>query len=143
MTNELTAYEPRDIGELRSFAQEVCATDLVPQNYRRKPADAMVAMMYGKETAGLGPLTSLQYVAVINGRPAFYSDAVPGIAFNKGLIIDMEEFFEGKPYEDDFKAVCIVTRPGGRRLSRNSALPTPNWPDYGARQDRGNSTPSE
>ena len=118
----LTAYEPRDIGELRSFAQEVCATDLVPQNYRRKPADAMVAMMYGKETAGVGPLTSLQYVAVINGRPAFYSDAVPGIAFNKGLIIDMEEFFEGKPYEDDFKAVCIVTRPGGRKVKQEFSV---------------------
>jgi hypothetical protein len=122
MTSELTAYEPRDLGELRSFAQEVCATDLVPQNYRRKPADAMVAMMYGKETAGLGPLSSLNYVAVINGRPAFYSDAVPGIAFNKRLISDMEESFEGKPYEDNFMAVCVVTRASGTKVTQRFSV---------------------
>lgn len=122
MTNELTSYEPRNLGELETFSLKVCATDLVPQNYRRKPQDALVAMMYGKETAGLGPLASLNYVAVINGRPAFYGDSVAGIAFNKKLIVDMEESFEGKPYDDDFTAVCVVTRPSGTMVTQRFSV---------------------
>lgn len=118
----LTAYEPQNIGELRQFAQEVTATALVPQAYRNKPADAMVAMMFGKETAGLGPLTSLQYVAVINGRPAYYSDALPGIAFNKRLVADMEEKLEGEPGKDSWTAVCIVTRPSGTKVTQRFSV---------------------
>lgn len=122
MSNEVTAYEPRNIGELETFANRVVRTQLVPQAYRNRPDDAMVAMMYGKETAGLGPLASLQFVAVINGRPAFYGDALPGIAFNKGMIVDMEESFEGKPYDEDFTAVCIVTRPSGSKVTQRFSV---------------------
>lgn len=121
-STELTTYEPRDLGELRQFSQEVTATALVPQHYRNKPADAMVAMMFGREVAGLGPLISLNCIAVINGRPAFYGDAVPGIALNKGLITDMEESFEGKPYDDDFTAVCIVTRQSGTKVTQRFSV---------------------
>ena len=118
----LTAYEPRDLGELRQFAQEVTATQLVPEKYRGKPADAMVAMMYGKETANLGPLASLQYVAVINGRPAFYGDALPGIAFNKGLVVDMEETLEGEPLSAGWTAVCVVTRASGTKVTQRFSV---------------------
>ena len=118
----LTAYEPRDLGELRQFAQEVTATQLVPEKYRGKPADAMVAMMYGKETANLGPLASLQYVAVINGRPAFYGDALPGIAFNKGLVVDMEETLEGEPMSLGWTAICVVTRANGTKVTQRFSV---------------------
>lgn len=117
MTNDLTVYEPRNFGELEAFANRVVRTNLVPQAYRNKPDDAMVAMMFGKETGGLGPLTSLQFIAVINGRPGYYSDAVPGVALNKGLITDIEEYAEGTPYEDDYKRVCIVTKANGKKVT--------------------------
>ena len=122
MSTELTAYEPRNLGELEQFAGRVTRTGLVPTAYKNKPDDAMVAMMYGKECAGLGPLISLQSIAVINGKPAFYGDAMPGIAFNKGMIRDMEESFEGKPYDDDFAAVCIVTRPSGTKVTQRFSV---------------------
>ena len=94
----------------------ITKTNLVPTAYRNKPDDAMVAIIFGHETGGLGPLTSLQFIAVINGRPGYYSDAVPGIAINKGLIIDIEEFQDGTPYQDDFKHVVIVTKANGRKV---------------------------
>ena len=74
----------------------------------------MVAIMFGLESAGLGPLTSLQFVAVINGRPGYYSATQFRIALNKGLITDIEEFTEGKPFDDDYKHVVIVTKPTAR-----------------------------
>ena len=122
MSNDLAIYEPQNLTELRDFCALVTKTQLVPAAYQGKQDDAMVAIMYGKETAGLGPLTSLQYVAVISGKPAFYSDALPGIAFNKRLITDMEESFEGKPYDDDFTAVCVVTRQSGSKVTQRFSV---------------------
>lgn len=122
MSKELALYEPQSLAELKDFTNLVTATQLVPQAYRNKPTDAMVAIMYGRETAGLGPLVSLQSVAVINGKPAFFGDALPGIAFNKRLIIDMEESFEGTPYEESFAAVCVVTRPSGSKVTQRFSV---------------------
>lgn len=115
MSNDLTVYEPRNFGELEAFANRVVRTQLVPQAYRNKPDDAMVAMMFGKETGGLGPLTSLQFIAVINGRPGYYSDAVPGVALNKGLITDIEILEEGAPFQDDYRKVVVITKANGNK----------------------------
>lgn len=122
MSNEVTIYEPRNLQELREFVGEVSASALLPAQYRGKPIDAMVAMMFGKEVAGLGPLTSLNFVAVINGKPSFFGDAVAGIAMAKGQITDMEEYFEGTPGELDWTAVCVVTRPSGSKVTQRFSV---------------------
>lgn len=122
MSTDMTVYEPRDLRELETFAGRICRSGLVPQAYRNKPDDAIVAAMYGKECAGLGPMVSLQSIAVINGKPAFYGDALPGIAFNKGMITDMEESFAGVEFADDFAAICIVTRPSGSKVTQRFSV---------------------
>lgn len=122
MSREMSIYEPRDLRELEGFITRICHSSVVPTAYRGKPNDAIVAAMYGKECAGLGPMISLQSIAVINGKPAFYGDALPGIAFNKGMIVDMDESFEGKPYDEDFTAVCIVTRPSGSKVTQRFSV---------------------
>lgn len=113
---EIVTYEPKNLGELKSFCDLITKTNLVPTAYKGKPEDAMVAIMFGKETGNLGPLTSLQFIAVINGRPGYYSDAVPGVALNKGMILDIEEFEEGQPYEDTYKRVCVLTKANGNKV---------------------------
>ena len=115
MTTDMTLYQPKNLTELKEFCQMITKTNLVPTAYRNKHEDAMVAIMFGYETGQLGPLASLQFVAVINGRPGYYSDAVPGIALNKGLITDIEEFTEGNPYDDDFKHVVQITKRNGKK----------------------------
>ena len=115
MTTDMTLYQPKNLTELKEFCQMITKTNLVPVAYRNKPEDAMVAIMFGSETGQLGPLASLQFVAVINGRPGYYSDAVPGIALNKGLITDIEEFTEGNPYDDDFRHVVQITKRNGKK----------------------------
>lgn len=114
MTNNtaVAPYEPKSFGELESFCKRITNTGMVPQAYRGKPDEAAVAIVFGKEI-GLPAMTSLQFVAVINGRPGIYGDALPGLAMNKGLIADMREHFEGEPFQDGFCAVCQVARPNG------------------------------
>jgi hypothetical protein len=77
--------------------------------------------MYGQEI-GLPPMTSLQMVAVINGRPGVYGDALPGLAMSKRLIRDMQEHFEGEPGKDDYTAVCDVTRPNGTVVTQRFSV---------------------
>lgn len=108
--NALRPYEPKTFGELEAFTKRICSSAMVPPAYRGKPDDAAVAIIYGREV-GLPPMTSLQFIAVINGRPSIYGDALPGIALNKGLITDMQEHLEGEG--EAMMAVCEVTRPSG------------------------------
>ena len=68
------------------------------------------------------PLTSLQFIAVINGRPGFYSDAMAGIALRKGFILDFREHFEGKEFDEDFTAICVVTRANGTEVTQRFSV---------------------
>lgn len=121
MSNGLVSYQPNSFGELETFCKRICGTGMVPQAYRNKPDDAAVAVMFGNEI-GLPPMTSLQFVAVINGRPGIYGDAMPGLAMNKGLIADMQERFEGEPFLDDYAAACTVTRPNGTMVTQRFSV---------------------
>lgn len=51
------------------FAKQVGPAAFVPEAYRGKTAEITAAVMYGHEL-GLGPMTSLQQISVVKGRPA-------------------------------------------------------------------------
>ncbi|CAB0738217.1 hypothetical protein FRC0095_01517 [Corynebacterium diphtheriae] len=51
-----------------SIAQAMCATQMVPKSYFRKPEEGAAAIMYGAEL-GLNAMQSLQQIMVINGKP--------------------------------------------------------------------------
>lgn len=50
------------------LAERICRSALIPAAYRGKPADAAIAMLYGAEI-GIPPMTALQRVVVISGKP--------------------------------------------------------------------------
>lgn len=93
------------------FAEYIQKSSLVPDAYRGKPADIVIAMQYGMEL-GLSEMQSLQSVAVINGRPSIWGDAVPAVAMSHP---DFEDINDPEPEGADpekWKAVCTVTRRG-------------------------------
>jgi hypothetical protein len=102
-----TGIEIRNLGELKMFAELVCATDFVPRG--TTVPKAMVAIQYGYEV-GLTPMQALQNVSVINGKPSVWGDAMPGLVMASGLLEDIHEDFQGTG--DDFSAVCTVKRRG-------------------------------
>lgn len=97
--------------QMMRFARTLAASDLVPKDYRGNLANVLVGMQYGFEI-GLSPLQAVQNIAVIGNRPSLWGDAIPALIQASGELEDMREFFEGKPYEDDFRAVCIIKRKG-------------------------------
>lgn len=87
------------------FCEKIAGTSLVPQNFRGKPNDILVAIQMGKEV-GLEPMQSLQSISVINGKPAMYGDSLLALCRKHPDFEDMIEV------GDDKKATCTIKRKG-------------------------------
>lgn len=75
------------------------------------PEVALIRLQAGMEL-GLSPIWSITNVMVVNGRPSVWGDALLGIVQSKPDCEDVIETMEGKPLDDDYKAVCEVHRKG-------------------------------
>lgn len=75
------------------------------------PAAIVVAVAMGARL-GLDPFSSIHGIAVINGRPSIYGDAMLAVCQNHPAWDDFAEEWTGKQYDDDFTASCSVMRKG-------------------------------
>ena len=102
---------PASFSELVQFAQMAAKSQLVPKEYRNQPEDIMLAVQLGSEV-GLRPMQALQNIAVINGRPAVWGDALPGLCKASPVYHDIIETWEHEQDLDLLTAVCIAKRHG-------------------------------
>lgn len=70
---------PQTFEQALTFANYLADSDLVPKDFKSKPGNCLIAMQWGSEL-GLKPLQALQNLAIINGRPALWGDAVIALA---------------------------------------------------------------
>ena len=66
---------PQTFEQALTFCNYLADSDLVPKDFRGKPGNCLIAMQWGSEL-GLKPLQALQNLAIINGRPSLWGDAV-------------------------------------------------------------------
>lgn len=99
------SLSPRNLEEAMKLADMICNTDIVPKNYRGKPGDTLVAMMLGSEV-GLNPLQSLSNIAVINGRPSIWGDAMLALCQKNPHFVSITETFD----DATMTATCTVKR---------------------------------
>lgn len=66
---------PRSLEEALKFADYLADSELVPKDFKGKPGNVLVAIQWGMEL-GLKPMQAMQNIAVINGRPSVWGDAV-------------------------------------------------------------------
>jgi hypothetical protein len=90
------------------IAKAVATSGLAPRDLK-SPEQVFVAMAHGLEI-GLPPMQALQRIAVINGRPTIWGDALIGLVRASGLSESIAESFDGKEGTDDFRAVCVEKR---------------------------------
>jgi hypothetical protein len=119
-----------NIVEAIKFAEYIAKSDLVPQAYRNKPADIVIAMQMGMEL-GFSALQALQTIAVINGKPGIYGDGIPALIIGQP---ECEDFHEQEPEGADDKqwvATCTIRRRGKspvvRRFSYDDAKKAGLW----------------
>ena len=101
--------EPSNFQEATQMAEMLANSAMVPKHYQGKSQDTLVAMMMGSEL-GLNPIQSLQNIAVINGKPSIYGDALVALVQNHPTFGGIEEWFD----DQAMTAHCRVWRKGGK-----------------------------
>ena len=96
---------PNSLQEAMQIADLLAGSDIVPKDYQRKPGNILVAMQRGAEI-GLQPLQAMQNIAVINGRPSIWGDAMLALVRSSGLL----DFIREEVSEDGQKATVTVKR---------------------------------
>src|SRR5262245_52220553 len=106
---------PQTAEQAQHLARLMASSDLVPKDFRDRPANVLLAVQLGLEL-GLNPMQAVQNIAVINGRPVVWGDALLGIVQKSGLLQNINEEITGEG--DDMEARCVVKRKGSKSITR-------------------------
>lgn len=127
MSNELTAGKkdsllaPNNFDHYFRIARMMAASEMVPKAYKDKPQDVLIAMDMGA-SLGLGPLQAIQNIAVINGKPCLWGDAMLAVCAGRA---DFENIREEPILDEKGKTVgyvCTVTRRGRTPASHSFSI---------------------
>lgn len=81
--------------EIERFAEKAAHSGMVPKDYVGRPDAIVIAVQMGSEL-GLAPMQSLQNIAVVNGRPSVWGDAMPGLCRASGVCRSIREWQTGE-----------------------------------------------
>lgn len=100
---------PKSTAEAMELAETLASSQLIPKAFQQRPGDVFVAMMWS-HSLGIPIVQGLQGIAVINGKPSLYGDALLAVCMGSGQMADIEETVTGSA--DNLTATCKVTRRG-------------------------------
>lgn len=114
MSNQLqlskgTSFIPTTIEDAQKIVGSICNSSLVPQSYRGKSGEALAAVIYGAEL-GLSPFQAMQSIAMINGKPSLYGDALLALVQSHPMYESIQESIENT--DEGLTAVCTIKRKG-------------------------------
>lgn len=93
------------IQDALACAEIIAKSSFCPKGMSGKPGDIVVALQMGQEL-GLKPMQALQNIAVINGRPSLWGDAMLAVC----RLSPEFEFIKEEYLEKEKAYVCIVKR---------------------------------
>lgn len=88
-------------------AQMLSKTDLVPDNYKGKPENCLIAIDVANRT-NLSPLMVMQNLTIVKGRPAWNGQSSIALVNGCGRFTPIEFVFSGE--DDNFGCVAQSTR---------------------------------
>tara|TARA_R110002167_G_scaffold992_2_gene4351 strand:- start:239 stop:1228 length:990 start_codon:yes stop_codon:yes gene_type:complete len=94
---------PSNFKEAMEFSEMLANSQMVPQNFRGKPNDIIVAVQWASEV-GLSAMSALQGMAVINGKPSMYGDTL------LALVTGHPQYAGHKEWLDGEEAHCLIKR---------------------------------
>jgi hypothetical protein len=123
----MQAMTPTTMKEAIDLAEFLAASDFVPKGLKGKPSNVLLCMQIAAQFE-MSLLSALQNVAVINGKPSMYGDALLGVVRASPLCISVHESFD----EDTMTAQCTTVRRGEeapitRRFSQHNAEQAKLW----------------
>jgi hypothetical protein len=84
---------PKNLQDGMELAKVIANSDLAPKDYRGKPENVLIAVQMGLEV-GLAPMQAIQNIAVINGRPCLWGDAMLALVQTSGKLEWIKEWAE-------------------------------------------------
>jgi hypothetical protein len=109
------SLSPRNLAEAMEYAKIIASSDMVPKDYINKPGNVLVAVQTGAEV-GLKPMQSLQGIAVINGRPAIWGDAM------WALVVSHPEFDGFRDENTDTQSTVWLKRRNQGEIMRSFSI---------------------
>ena len=109
------ALIPRDLAQAIDYAKMIAYSGMVPKQYEGNTGAVLVGIQMGAEL-GLPPLAALQNIAVINGRPSLWGDAVLAVVVSQPDCLGVVET-EGEGW-----AKCLVRRRGRPDVERTFTI---------------------
>lgn len=110
LTTNRQGFAPATVTEAIQFSEMLANSNMVPKQYMGKPQDIMVCIQWGMEM-GLAPMQALQNIAVINGKPSVYGDAMMALVQASPVCEGVEESIEDEQTANPV-AVCVARRKG-------------------------------
>jgi hypothetical protein len=114
-TTNQRGFAPATLTEAVTFSEMLSNSNMVPKAYQGKPQDILVCVQWGYEM-GLAPMQALQNIAVINGKPSVYGDAMMALVQASPVCEDVEEYFENEGTPNPV-AVCVAKRKGRKPVT--------------------------
>ena len=135
--NELTIQDNNDgflvtntLQEALQVADIIAKSSFCPKQFIGKPGDILVCMQMGKEV-GLKPMQALQNIAVINGKPSLWGDAMLAVCRQASNFEYVDETFD----ETTMTATCKAKRHNEpevvRTFSKDDAVKANLWGKQG------------
>ena len=109
VADQSNVFTPKNINEAMQMAEAMARSSIIPRDFQGNPGNILVAMQWGSEL-GMAPLQAMQNVAVINGRPCLWGDALIAIVRNSPMCEYVKESIEGSG--ENMIARCIAKRRG-------------------------------
>ena len=106
---------PQNFEQALTFSQYLADSDLVPKDFKGRPGNCLIAIQWGAEL-GLKPLQAMQNLAIINGRPSLWGDAVIALVRASPLCEYVNES------DDGTTATCKVKRRGESEQARTFSM---------------------
>ena len=114
-TKQAFSLNPKSLDEAIRFAEVLSKSNIVPKDFAGNPGNILVAIQWGMEL-GLQPMQAMQSIAVINGRPSLWGDAVIGLVRGSPLC---EYIYET---DDGHAATIRVKRRGEEEQVRTFSM---------------------
>ena len=105
VTQSTFSLSPTTLKEAMQYADIMAKSTVVPTAYQGKSGNILVAVQMGADL-GLKPMQALQNIAVINGRPSIYGDALLALVQVNPVFEDIQETFDASTDT----ATCTVKR---------------------------------
>ncbi len=120
MTDEIQKAPQRSLLNITNIDQAISASEilsksgLIPDKFKGRPADILVAMQWGAELGSVQPLQALNGIAVVNGTPSIYGDLGKALVMRQSDLahFSLDTQGEGRQME----AICEIqrTKPHGK-----------------------------